>query len=275
MLHLIGGLLGGVLGIAALYLVFRRFLRLGSPQAGFLVALITLAIYLPIALARWPGGDVFAIHLAIYLITAYGLGVIGHRRAAAAQAGGKRWQWGPALIVGFFVVVIILDGIFITLADRGLEGPLARWLLPEPGTDTAVTSFFPGVIERDYQEKEAQFNAYLAKREAQAQRGWQVRKGWLEPPRAGEPTPFQIRIEDAEGRTVSEATIQGRFLRPSDAGQDQTVAFEEVEPGVYRDELSLPDPGRWRVLLEIRKDEAWHELRATTWVEPEDRSQSL
>ena len=92
-----------------------RFARMSAKQAAAGVALATVGLYVPYSIVRWPGGDVFAIHLAIYLLASLACGMLLNTRA-----GGKSLHWGPAIISGFFVVIAVLGAVFVSVAERGL-----------------------------------------------------------------------------------------------------------------------------------------------------------
>lgn len=262
-------LLSVPLGVAAqvlLFLVLRRAFGMVAGQAALIVALLGLALYVPYAILRWPGADVVALHVAIYLVTAYALGLVGGHRQAAAGTGG--FHWGPTIIVAFFAVLVLFNAVLVVVATRGLPEPVARVLFPHLGEERRVSSAFPGVVSHDLQKKEALYNAYLEQVERQRARGWQVRKGWLEPARAGQPSVFQVQVADRADVALEGAQVTGRFLRPADTRLDQEVRLTEVSPGVYQSILVLPAPGNWDLTLEIRRGEERHELRASTTVAP-------
>ena len=83
-------------------------------------------------------------------------------------------------------------------------------------------------------------------------------------PVAGVAVPFQVRVREADGEAVRFAEVGGVFQRPSDSRLDTGFRLEEVEPGLYRADLSLPEPGVWTLVLQIRRGEQLHELHATT-----------
>ena len=261
-LTLIGG---GVLAEVALFVLLHRGMRLNGKAAAVGVALLVMLVYVPWAILNWPGADVFAIHLAIYLTVAYALGMLGSRV-------GRGWHWAPALIFAFFTLVIATNVVFLGVAERGITGLFAR-LLPPPRNAEVVDSRFPGTVSRDYQEKEAQYNAYLRQVEAQQARGWQVRKGWQYRPVAGQPAVFVVAIGDRHGRPVTGAAVDGRFLRTSNSRDDVGFVMHEVAPGEYRVQLEMPLHGLWRLVLQIRRGEDLHEvgvLRDLPYVGGED-----
>ena len=104
--------------------------------------------------------------------------------------------------------------------------------------------------------------------ELQRERGWQVRKGWLSQPVAGQQVTFAVAVSDRDGRPVSAAAVSGRFLRSSNSRDDFDFAMSESAPGEYRAKLQMPLHGVWELVLQIRRGEDVHEIRAETSVEP-------
>jgi nitrogen fixation protein FixH len=260
----------GILLQVLLFIALRRFAGMGAKSAATVIGLLALGIYGPYAILTWPGGDVVAMHVALYAVTAYGLGlIIANREARLAQHGGiEGWfHWGPAIIIGFFVFLVMFDTAFVIISQKGLPEPVAEWLLPPRDRGEEVTTNFPGVAARDYQEKQSHFNRYLEQRREQTERGWQVSKGWLGPAVVDRSARFQVQVLDRDGNPVSGAEVDGSFLRPADTRLDQAFVMQEVMPGLYRTELVLPATGVWELDLTIRKGEAVHHLRARTTME--------
>lgn len=259
------GLALGVALIIVANLGLARFTPLPAAQAAAAVALTTLVLYLPWVMVAWPGGDVVAVYMAIYLCASFICGVFLTARVQD-RSSKQSWHWGPMAIIGFFVVLIGVDSVFILLAQRGLAPSLGTRIFPGDADKGAVQSSFPGVISHDFQEKEALYNAYLQRRREQAERGWQVQKGWLSKPIQGEPAIFKVAARTQDGEPIVGAVVEGRFLRPSDSRLDTEFTLPEVEPGIYQTQLSLPAPGRWNLVLLLQRDGAVHEIRANTSV---------
>lgn len=254
------------IGLAAQVLVFFilwRGLRMAAQAAALIVGLLALAVYIPYAIIVWPGADVLALHSAVFLVTAYALGLITGYREAQANAGG--FHWAPTLIIAFFVVLILFNAVLVVVATRGLPEPLVRLLLPATG-ERSVSSAFPGVVANDFQKKEALYNAYLEQVRAQQARGWVVRKGWVGEVHAGTPALFQVAVNDREGAALQGAEVRGTFLRAADTRLDQSLTLTEITPGVYQGEITLPVHGAWELMLDIRRGDDRHQVRATTAV---------
>lgn len=257
-------LLGLGIGAALIVLVnlgLIRFARASARQAATVTALATVGLYVPYSILRWPGGDIFAIHLAIYLLASLVCGML-----LDARASGQGLHWGPAALIGFFIFVVVSGAVFVAVAEHGLTSTLRSWLLPEADSKREVTSMFPGVISHDFHKKEALYNQYLQQVERQRQRGWQVDKGWLSEPVAGEPAVFRVAVRTREGEPLAGASVTGQFLRPSTSKLDVAFEMAQASPGVYESKLTLPAAGNWNLVLQVRKGEDLHEIRAGTRV---------
>lgn len=256
---LLTGIGGGVAAELLVFALLRWGLRISGRTAALIIGFLVLLIYVPWAVLTWPGADIFSMHLTILLTVALALGMLGGRV-------GRRGHWGPWLVVGFFVFVVATNIVFLGVAEQGITGLFAR-LLPEPQGARVVDSRFPGTVSHDFQEKEALYNAYLRQVEAQKARGWQVRKGWQRLPVVGREATFIVAVADRDGAPIRGATVDGRFLRTSNSRDDMGFAMTEVAAGEYRVKLVMPLPGRWQLVLQVRRGDELHEVRAETSVE--------
>lgn len=258
----------GVALVTAANLLARRLL--GPSRGAFTVFALTLFVYVPYAVLRWPGGDVFAIHLALYLVVSLGFGIVG--------PGDRHHRPVPKLFLAglltFASLVVVVNVLMVTVSDRGITGSLARWVLPEPRGGGAVSSRFPGTVTPDLGHSQALYQNHLQRITEQNELGWQLRKGWLSNPRAGFESAFQLAIARRDGSPLRGAAVEGTFLRPSDPGLDQRFVMTERSPGVYRSELALPAPGQWSLLLRIRHDGERYEIRATTRVDGDSETKT-
>lgn len=269
MTSLTASLGAGILVLIIAFLLLYRFTPMNGKQSSMVASMVAIISYLPFAMHRWPGADVVTIHIAIYGVLAYVLGIIMSSRDERLRRGeaqsGKWFHWGPALIVMFFMVIIATDTVFVTLAINGLPKGIERDLLPAALAAKAPNTEFPGLVHDHYWQKETAFNAFLERVAVQRQRGWHVRKGWLtDEPRAGRPAVFQLAVTDRDGKPITGASVHGLFLRPSDSRFDHPFTMSEVGGGFYRVSLVLPKPGMWDVELKVRKGKATYEMRAST-----------
>jgi nitrogen fixation protein FixH len=252
------------LGIGAAVIVLAnlgliRFAQVSAKWAATVTALTAVGLYVPYSILRWPGGDIFAIHLAIYLLAALACGML-----LGVRSSGQGLHWGPATLIGFFIFVAVSGAVFIAVAEHGVPPWVRNWLLPEPASQRETTSIFPGVIAHDFHKKESLYNQYLQQVERQRQRGWQVHKGWVGEPVIGESALFRVAVQTREGEPLTDATVTGRFLRTSTSQLDVDFALGETALGVYESKVVLPAAGRWNLLLSIRKGDDLHEVQAST-----------
>lgn len=269
-------LVGGIFIIAVTFLSLYRFSRLSGKATAVAMALIVSVVYLTYAAINWPGADVFAIHIAVYLVLVYILGIIFSQRDAKKLAGEKQGigiHWAPASITAFFLFIVIADSLFITVATKGISYEMSQWLLPKSKSAATVSSNFPGTVSNDFQEKESQYNAYLNRSREQSERGWQVKKGWLGEPQVGKASMFRVTVTDKNGKPVEKAEVSGSFMRPGNIKVDQAFSMQEKAPGDYFVMLTLTEQGTWNLALKIKHQQGSYELIATTTVNPVEDNQ--
>lgn len=267
--HIALTLAGGVLASVLFFVLSMRFTPLGPRVTALLTLLLSELIYLSLAMWSWPGADVVAIHVAVFAMSAYILGIIASQYHARQAGEQQRWfHWAPASLVIFFAVVLISDAAFIVMAQSGIGHQLTGWMFPPPRSGGEVSSFFPGTVAHDYQEREAEYNAYVQRMQRQQHLGWQVRKGWLAEPVVGQPARFQVQILDRDARPIHGATVSGVFMRPSNSHLDNPFTMRETAAGIYQVEVTLGEPGRWDLKLDIESGEDIYQLKGFTTVNP-------
>ena len=269
MSNLLVTLLGGVFLITIAFLVLYRLSNMSGKMVAVVMAFFVIGVYVPVSIFVWPGADVFAIHIALYLVSVYVLGIITSQRDSRRISGqtGFGFHWAPASIVTFFVLLIIADSFFIMFATKGMNTDLAKWLLPKPQSGGKVSSHFPGTVSHDYHEKQEQYNDYLNRFEAQQLLDWKIRKGWLGKAAINKPSVFRVEIKSADNSPITAANVNAHFLRPSNSLKDRKYQLQEIEPGIYQQSVVLTEPGNWDLILQIKKDSAEHEVRAKTVIE--------
>ncbi|HED17340.1 MAG TPA: hypothetical protein ENI64_11075 [Gammaproteobacteria bacterium] len=247
-----------------LFFLLYRLSPLNGVQAALVALLLTLAIFLPYSLLHWSSIDVFVLHITVFSVAAYLAGVV--------MRGGKdvrrRFHWAPALIVLFFVVIIVVDSVFVTMSVRGLPDSLQEAILPAPRSEHRISTIFPGVVPDNNYQKESRFNAYISQREDQKARAWKIRKGWLQgTPVVGQEAVFQVQLQDRQSRPLTGLTMKGRFLRPANSRLDVDFSMNEVSPGIYRVAIALSVAGVWNLQLNALDGEIqMYEIKASTTI---------
>ena len=139
-MNLLTTLFGGALLIVALYFVLGM-LRLPNFWRAVVSGGAVLLIYLVIVARLWPGLDVVAMHIAVFIVTAAILSLLHRRRAEQAP----KLHWAPKVLIGFFLVLFVIDGAFIYIASHGLPEFIAKRVMPNADKGGARTAF-PGVM---------------------------------------------------------------------------------------------------------------------------------
>ncbi|MBU0656769.1 MAG: FixH family protein [Gammaproteobacteria bacterium] len=257
----------GVLISSALFFFFHKTLKRPGKLSSLLTILVVQAIYIPLAATHWVGLDVFAIHFAFYTMTAVLLGVVVGSREG--KTGGGGFHWGHGIIVGFFMILVMVDSTIITLANSGASADFIRRFLPDPQRESAknVVSAFPGTVSHNFDKKYDLYNNYIAQLKTQKERGWKIGDGWLEKPVLGKTSLFRIQISDRDGQAVTGGKVVVSFLRPSDNKLDVQLELPESAPGHYGLPVQLPAPGMWGMVITVTRGEEVHEIKGETWVE--------
>ncbi|WP_026332811.1 FixH family protein [Thioalkalivibrio sp. ALE20] len=260
----------GSAALALLFFLIYRFTRLRAYHAAAVVVAVMLFVFIPASILTWQGADVFAIHLALYVIVPYGLGIVFSQKEAEAAAGKAhvgRLHWAPMVIVGFFTIIATVQAVLITLAHNGMPDRFIGTLLPEPDAPVErVTSAFPGLVDGFEDRDQALAVHRMSELEEQASRGWEIRQGWLGEPRKGQTETLRVEVRDAEGRPLEGAEVTGTFLWLADHRKDQPFAMRERGDGFYEVDVALPEAGRWDLRFFVERDGAQVEQQANTRV---------
>ena len=155
-------LFGGAGLIAVLYFLLG-LLRLPHYWRAVVSGGALLLTYFAFAARDWPGLDVVAMHGVVFIATAVILSLRGSHPGTAA----KKMHWAPKVLIIFFAILFVIDGIFIYVATHGLPDSVAQQLMPGAEKGGAHTSF-PGVMPHG-EDAAKPVNAHL-KEQAEQQR---------------------------------------------------------------------------------------------------------
>lgn len=124
----------------------------------------------------------------------------------------------PWMFVAFFMVVAVVDAIFVTMAIRT----------------------HPGVVTERHYEKGLDYNNTLAAEAEQKAMGWQgavtYKNGVL-----------RLTLGDKAGKPVSNGAVRASVMRPARKDQDKDLVFKNIGQGVYEADIVFPLSGQWRV----------------------------
>jgi nitrogen fixation protein FixH len=238
-------LFGGLAAVVALYAMGGAIRSLPPILRAVLAGLIPLLAYFVLTVGRWPGLDVVAMHISVFLAA----GLVLYAVTQFRRRSVGRMHWAPKLLTVFFLGLVVVNGALLYIATKGLPGPLARWWLGSNGT--AVYSGFSGVVAHDQGAAKA-VSSELSQAQRESELGWQVELSGVDsdaPARA-----IQVRVKDRSGLPVDRIEAELRLLRPGAAQAALTLPLGALDAGTYGGVLRLPASGRWLVELRLLRD---------------------
>lgn len=250
-------LFGGLLLAVILFFAGRR-LGLSSYWAGILSGTLPFLAYLVYSSYHWPGGDVLTIHFAVFLATAGILIVFG-----GMQKSKEKMHWAPKLIVVFFIGLVILNAILLSISSRGLPDKLAGIFLPNPERQK-IHTVFPGVVPHD---RNKSYEPHLQQVEQQKNLGWQVAIDGMDRLESNQPGIITVTLRDKQEQLIGSARIRLSMWRMANSRDDRVVDFREVGTGEYQAEVLVSDPGRWHAEFYVEHGQDIYLKRQPLFVE--------
>jgi nitrogen fixation protein FixH len=238
-------LFGGLAAVFALYAIGGVVRGLPPLLRAVLAGVVPLAGYFVFIVGRWPGLDVVAIHISVFLAAALVLFAFTQFRRRSTG----RLHWGPKLLIAFFIGLVFINATLLHIATQGLPEPLARWWLGSKGGP--VYSGFSGVVPHGESAAKA-VSSELSESHREAQLGWQVEVSGLDG--TGNTRSVQVRVKDRTGLPVEQVDAEVRLLRPGTTAPALTLSLSAGEAGVYMGVLTLPATGRWLLELRLKQD---------------------
>ena len=257
----------GIVLIMVSFLLLSRVYKGSAYALGGIFALVVAMVYSMLAAIFWPGADVFAIHIALYLLSIYGMTIVMSQRQQKLDGEKAKLHWAPTTLFVFFGIILVTDSVLIFLAQSGMSPEWAERILPEPRGRGTVRSVFPGVVSHDFREKSDQFNEYKQQREQQATLGWKIKLGWKDEAYSQIENILYVEIKTLEGINLNDAEVVAQFLYPGDSKFDQTLFLARDIKGIYSTNVTLGKLGDWDMILNIRHKTGRHELRTKTAVQ--------
>jgi nitrogen fixation protein FixH len=238
-------LFGGLAAVFVLYVMGGAIRSLPPILRAVLAGLIPLLAYFVLIVGRWPGLDVVAMHISVFLAA----GLVLHAVTQLRRHSVGRMHWAPKLLTAFFLGLVVVNGSLLYIATKGLPEPLARWWLGSDGT--AVYSGFSGVVAHGQGAAKA-VSSELSQAQREAELGWQVEVSGLE---GNDPVrTIQVRVKDRTGLPVDRIEAELRLLRPGAVQAALTLPLVALDAGTYGGVLRPPASGRWLVELRLLRD---------------------
>lgn len=144
------------------------------------------------------------------------------QRTESQIAGRQFLYW----IVGFFLVFITVDAIFLYVASQ---------------THT-------GVVTKNAYKKGLDYNQTVADADFQASLGWQTSISY------SNDSGIDFRVSDKDSAAVTGLTVTASYSRPTSDEFDMIVSLEETSPGRYHNKTNLPEDGLWDIKFETQWD---------------------
>ena len=236
---------GGLAAVFSLYVMGGAIRNLHPMLRALLAGLLPLLAYFSLIVGRWPGLDVVAIHISVFLAAGFVLYAVTQIRRRSVG----RLHWAPKLLTAFFMGLVVINGTLLYIATQGLPDPIARWWLGSNGT--AVYSGFSGVVPHGEGAAKA-ISSELSKAHRESELGWHVEVAGLD----GSDTErvVQVRVKDRTGLPVDRIEAALYLLRPGATKPEMALPLSALDPGVYGGVLTLPARGRWVAELRLLSD---------------------
>ncbi len=242
----------GVFGVLITTLILHHLIRFTRLQASVISALMSIAVLVPYLILNWTGGDVAALYLSCNLLTSYAYYLVGKKTNALKGKDGKRTHWVPITVFGFFVILTIVDGAFVFMAESGLRFDH----VDQNGSVKSVNTRFPGEVSGAYYKKEAYYNEHKANMREQAERGWKVVYQFdTNPPKINEENLMSFLILDKDGEPIDGAELTVTLKRLAEQELNREIIFTSIGDGIYEAPINFERLGRWDFELFISHGE--------------------
>lgn len=238
-------------GVALVVLIYQLLRALAVPNywrgvISGVVPLVGFAIY---ATGNWSGLDVLAIHTAVYLSTATILTMIGARQAEQATTQRRRMHWAPKAFIVFFLLVFVVNSVFLYVSTQGLPPSIANWLMPNADGGNLHTAF-PGVVPHG-QEAAKEIASELSARNRQMRLGWRVEVAGLDVLARDGAAQVVVRAREHDEAPLNDARVTLDLVRPAQAQSDVTQTLDAAAPGQYQGWVQVPEVGRWIAVVRV------------------------
>lgn len=235
-------LLSGLLLMLVLHTLLGGFPRLPPVLRAVLASSLSLLAYFGLIVGRWPGLDVVAMHISVFLVAGLLLYMFGQYRSRRTG----RLHWAPKFLIGFFVLLAVINTFLLYISTRGLPPALARFWLPG---GTTVNTGFSGVVQHG-QEAAKAVSSELNRSYSAAQLGWRIRLDGL-PESVQAHALVSVKVLDRSGSPVTGLQAEMQLSRPGSAQVASRIKLPAKDLGEYGNVLAFPGNGRWLVDLQL------------------------
>ncbi len=248
---------GGTVFIFVLFFTLFLGAKWEGQKAAIISMLVVCLLYFPLAVLYWLSLDIFAIHIALFAMTNYGLGVLTSIKSNSVpleegkiEEGQTTDAWfhiGSAVIISFFLLLTIVDSNTISTAKNNQS-------------NLKIQNFY---------KTASQENLYQQQLKKQNKQGWKITGGWQRPPVLNQRELFIIHAENKLAKAIIGADVRLDLFSAKDTSKDRHITLKESSAGVYSQNIILPVDGKWTMLITVHKDDNLHEIVRQLEVPPE------
>lgn len=233
-------LFGGVVLVVLIHWLLGRF-GIANYWRGVISAAVVSSAILSYSLINGLSLDIVSIHLAVFLTTATAMTLLGRPE----QRSGNGLHWVPKIFIGFFLVLFIVDGVFVSISTKGVSTYVASLFLPR-AKDKPVYTGFSGVTEHNEQAAKAE-NQHLKQLSSLRELGWRIEIDGANLLVAGNKftNAVNVQLHDKNSRPIENATVRVQFFRPGNVEALAQTRLDDVGKGSYAGQFSIPDNGSW------------------------------
>lgn len=130
----------------------------------------------------------------------------------------KSDKYIPWYFVAFFLVIAIVDGIFVTVA----------------------TSTHTGVVTENAYKKGLNYNETIAASDQQNKLGWDAQIAYAKP-------ALSFSLKDANNAAIIGAKVTAHITRVTQSGHEFTLPLTDNKDGTYSHNVAFPLKGLWNV----------------------------
>ena len=96
---------------------------------------------------------------------------------------------------------------------------------------------------------------------------------WRHQSQIAQGAQLRVAITDNAGGPVAGLAVTGDFERPATSNADRTLAFKEIDAGIYEADLGKPTPGSWVLTFKAERsrpgsEPAVYRVRERLWLSP-------
>jgi len=148
-------------------------------------------------------------------------------------------------ILGFMLVVIIVNGGFITYAFLHK----------------------PNLVVADYYEKGQRYFHDQKIRHQQQLTAWHLQLLLPDKPRVNTPVASRLYVVNHKNKAVETGRVLLNVYRPSDTNQDFKIVMKRVDHGTFLANIVFPQPGIWDLIARIDSQNKHFDTAARVFVE--------